>query len=156
MKLTELSTAYAKVHLPAKVALAFTQKPDGDYNMITLEWFMRTSIQPPMFAISVGPSRFSHDCLEENRFFNLVFPSQEMKSVCSLSGSKSGRDIDKFAETGVKHIPGKLRKLPVLTDAVAVFECEVVTQVRSGDHTIYVGEVKQSWMNEEGELLVYR
>jgi len=156
MKITELSTAYAKVHLPAKVALAVTQKPDGGYNLITLEWFMRTSIQPPMFAISIGHSRFSHDCLEENRFFNLVFPSQQMKSVCSLAGSKSGRDIDKFTETGVKHIPGKLRKLPVLSDAIAVFECEVVTQVRSGDHTIYVGEVKHSWMNEEGELLVYR
>ena len=85
-----------------------------------------------------------------------MFPSQQMKAVCSLAGSKSGRDIDKFTETGVKHIPGKLRKLPVLSDAVAVFECEVVTQVRSGDHTIYVGEVKHSWMNEEGELLVYR
>ncbi len=156
MKLTELSTAYAKVHLPAKVALAVTQKPEGGYNLITLEWFMRTSIQPPMFAISIGHSRFSHACLEENRWFNLVFPSQGMKSVCSLSGSKSGRDIDKFAETGVKHISGKYQKLPVLTDALAVFECEVVTQVRSGDHTIFVGEVKYSWMNEEGELLVYR
>ena len=54
MKITELSTAYAKVHLPAKVVLAVTQKPDGGYNLITLEWFMRTSIQPPMFAISIG------------------------------------------------------------------------------------------------------
>ncbi|MDZ4183276.1 MAG: flavin reductase family protein [Candidatus Cloacimonadaceae bacterium] len=156
MKQVDLAIAYSKTHLPAKVALAVTQKPDGTYNLITLEWFMRTSIQPPMFAISVGLSRYSHDCLQENRFFNLVFPSVEMKPLASLSGSNSGKEVDKFIEGKVSHIPGKLSKLPILTDAVANFECEVVTQVRSGDHTIFVGQVKYCWLNEDKELLVYK
>jgi flavin reductase (DIM6/NTAB) family NADH-FMN oxidoreductase RutF len=155
MKHTELTTAYTKTHLPAKVVLAVTQKPDGGYNLITLEWFMRTSIQPPMFAISIGHNRFSHQCLEANRFFNLVFPSKEMKELLAMAGSTSGADNDKLEAGKVEHIPGKLNKLPVLKDAVAVFECEVVTQVRSGDHTIYVGEVKHSWANDDKELLVY-
>lgn len=152
----DLPASYAKTHLPAKVALAVTQKPDGNYNLITIEWFMRTSIQPPMFAISIGSSRFSHECLENNRFFNLVFPSQELRPLLSLCGSNSGRDIDKFTAGEVKHVPGKLRKYPVLSDAVACFECEVVSQVRSGDHTIYVGQVHYSWLNQEKDLFYYR
>ena len=87
MKQTDLSTAYGLIHLPAKVALAVTEKPQGGYNLITIEWFMRTSIQPPMFAISIGHTRFSHECLQQNRFFNLVFPSVEMKDLCALAGS---------------------------------------------------------------------
>ncbi len=156
MKLSSLSEAYAKVHLPAKVVLAVVEKPEGGFNLITMEWFMRTSIQPPMFAISVGHNRFSHDCLQQSRYFNLVFPSQEQKPLCALSGSQSGRDSDKFAEGQVKFRPGKLNKLPVLEDAVAVFECEVVTQVRSGDHTIFVGEVRYSWVNADKEILIYK
>lgn len=152
---TELTKAYSRTHLPAKVALAVTEKPGGGYNLITLEWFMRTSIQPPMFAISIGHNRFSHQCLEANRFFNLVFPSKEMKELLSMAGSTSGKDTDKLEQGKVDYIPGKLNKLPVPKDAVAVFECEVVTQVRSGDHTIYVGEVRHSWANEGRELLVY-
>lgn len=156
MKLTSLAEAYSRVHLPSKVALAVVEKPGGGYNLITLEWFMRTSIAPPMFAISVGHSRFSHDCLQENRFFNLVFPSVEMKPLLAMAGSHSGRDLDKMEQGKVEFVPGKLHKLPVPKDSVAVFECEVTTQVRSGDHTIFVGEVKYCWENGERELLVYR
>lgn len=156
MKQYTLPEAYAKAHLPSKVTLAVTQKPDGNFNLITLEWFMRTSIQPPMFAISVGHSRYSHDCLQDVRFFTLVFPSAEQKALLTLAGSKSGRDIDKFTAGDVKHFPGKLHKLPILSDATACFECEVVTQVKSGDHTIFVGEVKYSWKNDEKQLFYYQ
>jgi flavin reductase (DIM6/NTAB) family NADH-FMN oxidoreductase RutF len=152
----EFSEAYARVHLPAKVALAVTEKPLGGYNLITLEWFMRTSIQPPMFAISVGHSRFSLDCLETNRFFNLVFPSLELHPLCNLAGSNSGREMDKFAEGKVEYFPGKLHKLPVLKESVATFECEVVTQVKSGDHNIYVGQVKYAWYHKEKELYYFK
>jgi flavin reductase (DIM6/NTAB) family NADH-FMN oxidoreductase RutF len=156
MKLTDLTTAYGVVHLPAKVALAVTEKPGGGYNLITLEWFMRTSIQPPMFAISVGHTRYSHECLLESRYFNLVFPSAAMKPLCAMAGSTSGRDVDKLERGKVEYMQGRLHKLPVPKDAVAVFECEVTSQVRSGDHTIFVGEVKYSWVDTEKELLVYK
>lgn len=156
MKNTNLPEAYAKVHLPSKVVLAVTEKPDGNYNLITLEWFMRTSIAPPMFAISIGHSRYSYDCLQHKGFFNLVFPSPALKPLLSLSGSQSGRDIDKFTAGAVKYFPGKLHKLPVLTEAVANFECEVVSQVKAGDHTIFVGEVKYSWSDDDLSLLYYQ
>ncbi len=156
MKQCDLPAAYGQVHLPAKVALAVTQKVDGNYNLITIEWFMRTSIQPPMFAISIGHTRFSHDCLELNRYFNLVFPSPELKPLLTLCGSNSGRDIDKFTAGDVKFFPGKLHKLPILSEALVNFECEVVSQVRSGDHTIYIGEVAYSWLDTEKQLFFYQ
>lgn len=153
---SSLAEAYAKSHLPSKVTMAVTQKPDGGYNLITLEWFMRTSIQPPMFAISVGHTRYSHECLQDLRYFNLVFPSAGQRELLALAGSKSGRDIDKFLAGEVKHFPGKLKGLPILSEAAACFECEIVTQVKSGDHTIFVGEVKHSWKNDEKELFFYQ
>jgi len=151
-----LPVSYGKVHLPAKVALVVTQKPTSGYNLITIEWFMRTSLQPPMFAISIGESRYSHECLQANRYFNLVFPSLKMKQLLSLCGSNSGRDMDKFTVAKVEYIQGKLNKLPVLKDAVACFECEVVSEIRSGDHTIFIGQVHYSWQNEEEELFYYQ
>ncbi len=155
IKIQGLPQAYSKVHLPSKVTMAVTQKPDGNYNLITLEWFMRTSIDPPMFAISVGHTRYSHDCLMDVRYFNLVFPGKDQKDLLSLAGSQSGRDIDKFTAGKVEHFPGKLRKLPILKNASACFECEIVTQVKSGDHTIFVGEVKYSWLNDDVDFFFY-
>ncbi|MDA3813727.1 MAG: flavin reductase family protein [Candidatus Cloacimonetes bacterium] len=152
MKREEFAKVSQASKHPAKVALAIVKDKNGKYNMITLEWFMRTSIQPPMFAISIGHTRYSHECLQEVRFFNLCLPSKEMAKVSKICGSKSGRDIDKFEETGVEWFAGRLAKLPILKDAKANFECKVITQVRSGDHTIFVGEVKHSWVNEDKEV----
>ena len=139
----DFATAHAQAKHPARVAIAVVQAPDGRPNMITLEWFMRASLEPPMLAISIGHGRYSYECLQQNRWFNLVLPSPDMAELARLCGSASGRDVDKFA--GVSWFKGRLAGLPVLQGAAAVFECEMVTQVRSGDHTIYVGEVKHSW-----------
>ena len=147
---------FSKVHSatkhPARIALAIVKDKDDKYNMITLEWFMKTSIKPPMFAISIGHTRYSHECLQNFRFFNLCLPSKEMIAVSKICGSLSGRDIDKFEKTNVEWFTGRLAKLPVLKNAKANFECKVITQVRSGDHTIFVGEVKYSWLNEDKEV----
>ncbi|MCD4795547.1 MAG: flavin reductase family protein [Candidatus Cloacimonetes bacterium] len=134
---------------PAKVALAIVKDNKGKFNMITLEWFMRTSLNPPMFAISIGHSRYSYQCLQDFRYFNLCIPSKEMVEEVKLCGTKSGRDIDKLEVTGLDWLKGRLAQLPVLKDGVANFECEITTQVKSGDHTIFVGEVKHSWLGEK-------
>lgn len=153
MILTEFDKAHVVSNKNKRVALAVVELPDGKVNVITLEWFMKTSIRPPMFAISVGHERYSHVALQENRHFNLVIPSTEMREDVIFCGTKSGRDFDKIQERNMKTIIGKYKKLPILEDAVANFECKLVTQVNSGDHTIFVGEVKYSWVDESKEIL---
>ncbi len=153
MILTEFDKAHVVSNKNKRVALAVVELPDGKANVITLEWFMKTSIKPPMFAISVGHERYSHLGLQENRYFNLVIPSTEMREETIFFGTKSGRNFDKLTETKVKTFPGKYKKLPILENAVANFECKVITQVNSGDHTIFVGEVRYSWVDETKEIL---
>lgn len=153
MILTEFNRAHVVSNKNKRVALAIVELPDGQANVITLEWFMKTSIKPPMFAISVGHERYSHVALQENRYFNLVIPSSDMRESTLYFGTKSGRFSDKLKEQNIKSFPGKYKKLPILEDAVANFECKIITQVNSGDHTIFVGEVKYSWVDEDREIL---
>jgi flavin reductase (DIM6/NTAB) family NADH-FMN oxidoreductase RutF len=141
---------------PAKVAIAVVKYNQNKFNLITIEWCMRTSLKPPMFAISIGHSRVSYVCLQKYRFFNLCFPSKDLAKETLLCGTKSGRDIDKLEVIGLDWFKGKLAQLPILQDAVANFECEITTQVKSGDHTIFVGEVKHSWLNEDKKVLTYK
>ena len=153
MILTDFDRAHVVSNKNKRVALAVVELPDASANVITLEWFMKTSIKLPLFAISVGHERFSHPALQENRYFNLVIPSTEMREDVIYFGTKSGRDLNKLKERKIDFIPGKYRKLPILKDAVANFECKIITQVNSGDHTIFVGEVKYSWVDETKEIL---
>lgn len=155
MEISNIQEALKLTKSPAKIALAVVESKEHTYNIITLEWYMRTSIEPPMFAISVGHSRYSYECLQKNRYFNLVFPSEEMKNDVRFCGSHSGKDFDKFNILGISYVPGRLNKLPVLDEAVVVYECCVTGQIKSGDHTIFVGEVKYVWTNPEKKLAIY-
>jgi flavin reductase (DIM6/NTAB) family NADH-FMN oxidoreductase RutF len=156
MKRVEYSVANAATKHPAKVVVAIVKDKDGKFNPITLEWYMKTSIKPPMYAISIGHTRYSHECLQKNRFFNLCFPSKQMIEAVKLWGSKSGKDMDKLIIAGHEWFTGRLAKYPIIKDAKATFECEVVTQVKSGDHTIFVGEVKHSWVDDDKEVITVR
>ena len=155
MEITDFTTAAAATKKPAKIVIAVVKDKNDKINMITLEWFMRTSIKPPMFAISIGHTRYSYECLQNFRYFNLCIPSKEMAKAAEICGTKSGRDIDKLDLINQDWFAGKFKKLPIFKNALANFECEVVTQVKSGDHTIYVGEVKYSWLNEGKKILLF-
>ncbi|MBW6516186.1 MAG: flavin reductase family protein [Candidatus Cloacimonetes bacterium] len=153
---TEIQQVIEYVKNPVKIALAVVRDPNGKDNAITLEWYMRTSITPPMFAISVGLTRFSHYCLQNFRYFNLCFPSPEQIEAVKICGSKSGSDIDKFALCNFDIFPGKLAKLPVIRNAAANFECEMISQLRSGDHTIFTGEIKYAWYDNTKRVITYQ
>jgi len=154
MKRVKFQEANKHIKHPAKLVMAIVKAKNGKFNPITLEWFMKTSIEPVMFAISIGHTRYSYSCLQQNRFFNLCFPSKEMKQAVIICGTKSGSEIDKLSFTDLEWFKGRLSQYPVIKNAVANFECRVISQVRSGDHTIYVGEVKYSWLDETKEKLL--
>ena len=150
----EFNEVYKYTNAPQKCVIAITKDYAGKYNLITLEWFMRTSILPPMYAISIGHTRYSYECLQKNRFFNLVFLSKEQLETAILAGTLSGKDLDKLEKSKESFFLGRLEKLPILKRAVANLECKVVTQVRSGDHTIFVGEVKHSYLDNSKDVLL--
>jgi flavin reductase (DIM6/NTAB) family NADH-FMN oxidoreductase RutF len=154
MEHSTLSKAFLHIHQPAKVGLVITETQDGRFNLITIEWFMRTSIEPPMIAVSIGQTRFTYVCLQHSKYFNLCIPSEAQREETMFCGTVSGMGVDKLKEIGEEWFPGKLNKLPILKNAAANFECEIVTQVRSGDHTIFVGEVKHSWVDTEKKMLL--
>jgi len=142
-----------RVSRPQLISLAITKnEDDGRIDIITLAWFMTSSIKPPMYAISIGNTRYSYQNLQKYRKFVLAFPSQNMAEQSLKCGTHSGRDIDKIKEFNIKIQKGRYSDIPILIDAVANFECELITQIQTGDHTIFIGQVKYSWVNEDKSL----
>jgi len=45
---------------------------------------------------------------------------------------------------------------PVLTDSLVQLDCSIVTAHRTGDHTLFVGEVEHATMREGSPLLYHR
>jgi flavin reductase (DIM6/NTAB) family NADH-FMN oxidoreductase RutF len=144
-----------KTKYPEQVVIAIAKDRNGKANPITLGWTMIVSGRPPMMAIAVAKTHYSIEAITHSRSFTIAFPSSEMADAALFFGSKSGRDIDKFAEFDCKTEPAKDIDSVLLADAVANFECTFESQILAGDHIIFVGEIVCSHINTESKKRLY-
>jgi len=112
----------------------------------------------PVFLVMVRHSRYTHELMEEAETFSVNVPSESLADACMLCGTKSGRDTDKIAETGLTVEKGLALDVPALKECPLHYECRIVHKsevdpaaldggIKSacyggGDfHTVYWGEL---------------
>ena len=124
----------------------------------------------PIIMVAVRSSRHTYGILERSLEFSVTIPQQSeaFREALELCGSKSGRDLDKFAAAGLVAIPGKKIATPVISGAAWQYECIVVYKQEMNDlsilapdigdrlyhpqtnpwHTLYYGEVVASYSTQ--------
>lgn len=127
---------------------------EGKASICPLGWKMNTSGSPPMMAISVAPSRFTHDLIANSGEFVLAWPGEELAHATLLCGTKSGRDIDKIKEAGLTALKGEHVKAPLIKECIGNLECKLVGQLTTGDHTVFAGEILAVWVNDAPSRLL--
>jgi flavin reductase (DIM6/NTAB) family NADH-FMN oxidoreductase RutF len=115
---------------------------------------MKSSITPPMLAISVGLTRYTHSLIQKSKQFVLAWPGEDLAEETILCGTKSGKDIDKFGETGLTLQKAEYVKIPLIKECVANVECRLAGSAKCGDHTIFMGEILNVWLNEKPKRLL--
>lgn len=85
--------------LPA-VLVTCGDNPEN-WNMITVAWTGTICTNPPMCYISVRPERHSHALIERCMEFTINITTRAMAHATDWAGVRSGRDFDKFKETGL-------------------------------------------------------
>lgn len=140
---------------PEQVVIVLAREPSGRVNPITLGWTMLTSHVPPMMAFSVGMTRYSLGVLRAAKEWVIAFPSERQAEETLLFGTKSGRDTDKLAVSGVATSPAKIVDCVLLDDAVANFECRAAGELPTGDHVIFTGEVVAAHVNPDAPGRLY-
>ena len=74
---------------------------DG-FNTMTVSWGgVGIMWNKPVAYTFIRPQRYTFEFLENNDHFTLSFYDEEYRKALSFCGSKSGRDYDKPAETGL-------------------------------------------------------
>jgi flavin reductase (DIM6/NTAB) family NADH-FMN oxidoreductase RutF len=144
-----------KTKYPEQVVIAIAKDKDGKANPVTLGWTMIVSGKPPMMAIAVAGRHYSTETIRHSKCFTVAFPSSEMADAALFFGSRSGRDIDKFAEFDCQTEPAKSIDSVLLAEAVANFECTLESETAAGDHIIFVGKVVCSHINTESKKRLY-
>ena len=88
------------------VTAAMVTCADGDEkNIIAITFIAPVTSKPPMVMISVAPERHSYNMIKNSGEFVINIPGPELLYETQFVGRKSGRDFDKFKETGLTAIP---------------------------------------------------
>jgi flavin reductase (DIM6/NTAB) family NADH-FMN oxidoreductase RutF len=137
---------------PEMIALIVSMDKSNKPNIITIGWKMRTSIDPPMVAISIGLNRYSHNLIRDSKEFVLAIPGEDLSEATLLCGTESGKEVDKFKEANLTPQPSKFVRPPLIGECIVNLECIVKGELPTGDHTIFAGEVLNSWVSEDNRL----
>lgn len=145
---------------PVPVVLVSCADPEAPEkkNMITLAWAGTVNSEPPMVSISVRKDRFSHHLIAHSGEFVVNLVDEDMCRAVDFCGVRSGRDVDKAAETGLSYMPAEsLEIAPAVAGAPVSLSCKVRQVLELGSHDMFIGEVtavmvRSDLLDEHGTL----
>jgi flavin reductase (DIM6/NTAB) family NADH-FMN oxidoreductase RutF len=114
---------------------------ESQVNFMSCAWHTALSFDPPLFGVLIAKKRFTHGVISEAREFTVNFISFERIKLSAQLGRRSGHDLDKIKEFGVKLAPSQLITAPLIEEAYVAFECKLAEIRAYGDHDLFVGEV---------------
>lgn len=138
---------------PEQVVLAITKSKDDRINLMAIGWVCIVSDEPPMFLLGIDDPAYTLELIRESKEFVISYPSRSMAKETLYCGTTHGHNIDKGKISGLKFEPASTVDVPLLSDAVANFECKLVTEYRPGNCPLVVGEVVASSVNTDDSVL---
>lgn len=96
---------------------------------------------PPIMYIGVNPSRYSHRLIKESGEFVLNIPSVSQARIVDYCGVVSGREVDKFAATGLTPAAASQVKAPLIAECPVNVECRVRQVLSLGSHDVFIADV---------------
>ena len=125
----------------------------------------------PVFVAYVRESRHTKSLVEKNGEFTVNTPLAPIdKNIIAVCGTKSGRDMDKFAELGLETEEGLTVSVPGIRQLPLTLECKVIyrqdqdsaalhpdvmaryykpgTRNEGDYHTMYFGEITAAYIVE--------
>lgn len=138
---------------PALVTCGTLEHP----NVFTAAWTGIVCTHPPMTYISVRPSRFSYDLIEQSKEFVINLPTTALSKAVDFCGMKTGAKTDKLHACGLTILPGSQVSAPVLAEAPVSLECRVTQVMPLGSHTMFLAEIaavqaEERYIDSKGKL----
>lgn len=143
---------------PLPAVMVSTGDKEGNKNILTVAWTGTICTNPAMVYISVRPERYSYQMIKDTGEFVINLTTEKLTKATDYCGVRSGRDVDKWKDTGLT--PGKpesLKHAPIIEECPVSIECRVTEIKELGSHHMFLAEVKavqvdDAYMNKAGKF----
>ena len=131
------------------VSCADAEHPENR-NLVTVAWTGTVNSDPPMLSISLRKERYSHGLIVSSGEFVVNLVDGKMCEAVDFCGVRSGRDVDKAKECGLRYGPAeKMRCAPAVEGAPVRISCIVRQRIGLGSHDLFLGEVAAVQVRED-------
>ncbi len=114
---------------------------EGKPNVMTAAWGGICCSSPPCVGISLRKARYTYGNIMERQAYTVNVPSETYIKEADYFGIVSGRNVDKFAASGLTPVKSELVDAPYVKEFPLVLECKVIHTIEIGLHTQFVGEI---------------
>lgn len=134
---------------PLPAVMVSVGDASGKTNILTVAWSGTICTNPAMVYISVRPERHSYPILTESGEFVINLTTKELARATDYCGVRSGRDVDKWKETGLHAAKSvSLAYAPVIEESPVNIECKVTEVKELGSHHMFLAEVSAVQVDE--------
>ena len=126
---------------PVPVWVIGTYDKERKPNVATIAWGGICCSQPPCVAISLRKATYSYGNIVEKKAFTVNVPSEKYVKEAHYFGTVSGRNVDKFSESGLTSVRSELVDAPYVKEFPLVLECKLIHTIEIGLHTQFIGEI---------------
>lgn len=126
---------------PLPVWIVGTYDKEDKPNVATIAWGGICCSDPSCVAISLRKATYSYGNIVERKAFTVNVPSEKYVREVDYFGTVSGRNVDKFTESGLTSVKSELVDAPYIKEFPLVLECKLIRTIEIGLHTQFIGEI---------------
>jgi flavin reductase (DIM6/NTAB) family NADH-FMN oxidoreductase RutF len=133
---------------PLPVWVIGTYDKERKPNAATIAWGGICCSQPPCVGISLRKATYSYGNIMERKAFTVNVPSEKYVKETDYFGTVSGKDVDKFSESGLTSVKSELVDAPYVKEFPLILECKLIQTIEIGLHTQFIGEIMDVKIDE--------
>jgi len=131
-----------------------TARHDDDISMMTANWLMQCSFDPPLLALAVENDSHSRQIIAASSACAINIYENIQRELAGTLGRTFAKHPEKIS--GVTWKPGPATGSPLLDSALGWVECQIISSSPAGDHILFVAEVIELGFNREGTPLTLK
>lgn len=137
----KLSLKAGNMLYPLPAVMVSLADEEGRPNIITLAWAGTVCTNPPMLSVSIRPERYSYDIIRRTGEFVVNLTTKSLAFATDYCGVKSGKDVDKFKEMGLRALESEKIKAPAIAESPVNIECRLREVLELGSHHMFIADV---------------
>ena len=140
---------------PCPVWCIGTYDAEGRPNMMAAAWVGICCSRPPSITVSLRDATYSYRSIIESEAFTVNIPSESQAREADFWGIVSGKNRNKFLESGLTPVKAEKVNAPFVAEFPLVLECVLRQSHKIGLHTQFIGEIldvkaEEEVLNERG------